>query len=294
MCAHVSMPPAPRLLPIPSPLPDGRTGGRSGDLGVVGVSHPEGVGRSASQAADLTVVFVDRAGRTQRGRIAQLADAPLEEAVAIRTPASYRGQPNLPGLWWSVTAGRHVWYQSRLGRDQAIVLDFDPRVRGLAGQPFRLEWRHGGRGWSHVPAFFARLDDGGALVVDCRAANRVGSATAHRLAVTTRACAEVGWRHALVHGHDRVWMGNLRWLAAYRHPRHLQERVAAGLLARFAQPGELLAGAAAVGDPIAVLPVLYHLLWRWQLRIDLRRGLHDRTIVSADRGAPDPGLGAAS
>lgn len=258
------------------------------------MSHREEAGRSASQAADLTLVFVDQAGRTRRGRIEELADAPLEDAVAIRKPASYRGQPNLPGLWWSVTAGRHVWYQSRLGRDQAIVLDFDPRVSGLAGQPFRLEWRHGGRGWSHVPTWFARLDDGGTLVVDCRPADRVGPATAHRLAVTARACAEVGWRHALVHGHDRVGMGNLRWLAAYRHPRYLQERVAAGLLARFAQPGELLAGAAAVGNPITVLPVLYHLLWRWQLQIDLRRGLHDRTIVSADRGAPDPGLEVAS
>jgi hypothetical protein len=251
------------------------------------MSHRAGGGRPASQAADLTVVFVDPSGRTQRGRIAQLADAPLEEAVAIRKPASYRGQPNLPGLWWSVTARRHLWYQSRLGRDQAIVLDFDPRVSGLAGQPFRLEWGDGGRAWWHIPAWFARLDDGGALVVDCRPADRVGPATAHRLAVTARACAEVGWRHVLVHGHDRVEMGNLRWLAAYRHPRYLQERVAAGLLARFAQPGELLAGAAAVGNPIAVLPVLYHLLWRRQLRIDLRRGLHDRTIVSADGGAPE-------
>jgi hypothetical protein len=259
---------------------------------VVGVSHREGGGRSASQAADLTVVFVDRAGRSQRGRIAQLADAPLEEAVAIRKPASYRGQRNMPGLWWSVTARRHVWYQSRLGRDQAIVLDFDPRVSGLAGQPFRLEWCDGGRAWSHVPAWFARFADGGALVVDCRPADGVGPATAHRLAVTARVCAEVGWRHALVHGQDRVWMGNLRWLAAYRHPRHLQERVAAGLLARFTQPGELLAGAAEVGDPIMVLPVLYHLLWRWQLQIDLTRGLHDRTIVHADGGAP--GLEVAS
>jgi hypothetical protein len=256
-------------------------------LGVVGVSHRDGLAGPAADAAELTVVFVDPAGRTQRGPITQLADAPLEEAAAVRKPASYRGQRSLPGLWWSVTAGRHLWYQSRLGRDQAIVLDFDPRVRGLAGQPFRLEWRDGGRGRSHVPAWFARLEDGGGLVVDCRPADQVGPASAYRLAVTARACAAVGWRHVLVHGHDRVRMGNLRWLAAYRHPRYLQERVAAGLLARFAEPGELLAGAAEVGDPIAVLPVLYHLLWRWQLRIDLRRGLHDRTVVSVDHSNPD-------
>jgi hypothetical protein len=102
------------------------------------------------------------------------------------------------------------------------------------------------------------------------------------LAVTARACADVGWGYKVVCGHDRVWMRNLRWLAAYRHPRYRDERVAAALLAVFADPGELLAGAEQVGDPIAVLPVLYHLLWRQRLQIDLARALHDRTIVHAD------------
>jgi hypothetical protein len=261
-------------------------------LEVVAVSHRDGFERSASDAADLTIVFVDHAGSIQRDRIAQLADAPLEQAVAISKPATYRGQRNLPGLWWSATARRHLWYQSWLARDQAIVLDFDPRVSGLAGQPFRLEWREGRRGWSHVPAWFARLGDGGALVVDCHPANRVEPDTSYRVAVTARACANVGWRYELVHGHDPVRMANLRWLAAYRHPRHLQQPTAAALRAVFAQPGELLAGATQVGDPIAVLPVLYHLLWRRQLEIDLTCGLHDRTIVGAAGCAV--GLGVAS
>jgi hypothetical protein len=37
----------------------------------------------------------------------------------------------------------------------------------------------------------------------------------------------------------------------------------------FGRPGPLLAGAREVGDPIAVLPVLYHLLWRQDLDTDL-------------------------
>jgi hypothetical protein len=32
-------------------------------------------------------------------------------------------------------------------------------------------------------------------------------------------------------------------------------------------------GAQATGDPIAVLPVLFHLLWRWDLHTDLNRPL---------------------
>jgi hypothetical protein len=36
----------------------------------------------------------------------------------------------------------------------------------------------------------------------------------------------------------------------------------------FAQPGPLLAGAAAAGDPVAVLPVLFGMLWRGELAAD--------------------------
>jgi hypothetical protein len=255
---------------------------RPGNLVVVGVNHRDVLGQAATEAADLTIVYLDQSGRQLRRRIDELADVPLEQAPAVRTPVAYRGQPNMPGRWWSATARRHVWYQSWLGRDQAIVLDFDPRVSGLAGQPFRVDWRGAGRQWSHVPAWFARLGEEGALVVDCRPADRIGADEAYRLAVTARACAAAGWRHKVVHGHGRVWMGNLRWLAAYRHPRYLDQRVAAALLLVFAEPGELLAGAEQVGDPIAVLPVLYHLLWRQWLQVDLTSCLHDRTIVHAD------------
>jgi hypothetical protein len=38
-----------------------------------------------------------------------------------------RSQRHLPGLWWSVTAGTHVGYESWLERDHVMLLDFDRR-----------------------------------------------------------------------------------------------------------------------------------------------------------------------
>jgi hypothetical protein len=35
-----------------------------------------------------------------------------------------------------------------------------------------------------------------------------------------------------------------------------------------------MAGTEAAGDPIAVLPVLFHLLWRYELTADLSRQSH--------------------
>ena len=43
----------------------------------------------------------------------------------------------------------------------------------------------------------------------------------------------------------------------------------AALAEVFAEPGPLRAGAARVGDPLAVLPVLFAMLWRGRLSADL-------------------------
>src|SRR5436190_1049029 len=53
------------------------------------------------------------------------------------------------------------------------------------------------------------------------------------------------------------------------------------LLEGFAEPAPLMAGAAAVGDPLAVLPALFHLMWRHALVADLAVRLTADTFVVA-------------
>jgi hypothetical protein len=73
----------------------------------------------------------------------------------------------------------------------------------------------------------------------------------------------------------------VRWMAGYRHPRHRQVAAVAALRRVFAVPAPLMAGAGSAGDPIAVLPVLFHLLWRHELAADLSVPLGPFTLVSA-------------
>ena len=54
-----------------------------------------------------------------------------------------------------------------------------------------------------------------------------------------------------------------------------------GLQRVFAAPAPLMAGAEAAGDPVAVLPVLFHLLWRHELAADLSVPLGPFTLVSS-------------
>lgn len=142
-----------------------------------------------------------------------------------------------------------------------MMLDFDPQVVAFSSQPFWLSWTEAGRTRRHAPDYFARLADGTAVVIDVRADDQIPARDAEVFEMTARACASVGWAYRRAGEVGRVLAANVRWLAGYRHPRCMNQDLAARLREVFASPGGLLAGARAVGDPLAVLPVLYHLLW---------------------------------
>ncbi len=89
----------------------------------------------------------------------------------------------------------------------------------------------------------------------------------------------VGWNYRLVGVPDPIVTANLRWLAGYRHPRHDLPDVREVLRRVFVTPTPLMAGTAAAGDPIAVLPVLFHLLWRGVLAVDVSVPLHQDTVA---------------
>lgn len=95
----------------------------------------------------------------------------------------------------------------------------------------------------------------------------------------------IGWTFRVVGDPDPVWAANLRWLAGYRHPRFADPEMEDKLLETFAHPRPLAEGAASVGDPIRVLPALFHLLWRARLRGDLARPLGELTVLA---GCSDP------
>ncbi|MFB7651507.1 MULTISPECIES: TnsA-like heteromeric transposase endonuclease subunit [unclassified Streptomyces] len=196
---------------------------------------------------------------------------PFEHALPVRAFASYRRQRNLPGLWWSATTGGHVGYESWLERDHVMLLDIDPAVVGITSQPFWLFWSAAnGRAVSHAPDYFARRDDGMAVVIDCRPADRRGPRDVAKFEATAVACAEVGWEFRLLGAPEPVVVRNVRWLAGYRHPRHWVEPAASRLREVFAEPLPLMDGAAAAGEPLAVLPVLFHLLWSHELTVTCR------------------------
>jgi hypothetical protein len=230
--------------------------------------------------ADFEIAYVDAECGAQRVSLTDGWAVRLEDCLPVRGFASYKGQRNHVGRWWTATTGAHVGYESWLERDWLVRLDFDADVVGIASQPFWLWWTTSqGRANSHAPDYFARCADGGARVVDCRLAERIKPRDAEAFAATRAACELVAWGYEVVGSPDPIMMMNVRWLSGYRHPRHDIPDVATALEAVFVAPTTLMAGAESVGDPIAVLPVLFHLLWRHRLLADLSAPLSPDTTA---------------
>lgn len=218
-------------------------------------------------------VELELAGGGGRVRLAECGGVRFEDAVPARSFRWSRGQGHFPGWWWLAATGRHVGYESWLERDHLMLLDFDPAVTAVASQPFWLHWRDGRRSRRHAPDFFARLADGAGVVVDVRADDRIGPRDAEAFEVTARACESAGWEFRRVGTVDPVLAANVRWLSRYRHPRCAGKQGTAEVLRRaFASPAPLLDGAAEAGDSLAVLPVLFHLMWQGELAADLDCG----------------------
>jgi hypothetical protein len=236
-------------------------------------------------AAEFEVAFVGQLGSASQESLASCWSQPFEWCRPVRSFSSHRGARSFSGLWWFSRSGQHVGYESWLERDHLMMLDADVKVVAVASQPFWLSWSAGQRRVRHAPDFFVRLSDGSGAVVDVRPDDRIEPDDAAKFAASAQACASVGWGYRRVGGLPPLLAANLRWLSGYRHPRCHDPVLAAALLATFAGQARLMTGAAGVGDPIAVLPVLFHLLWRGRLLADLTAPLGPDTEVRTADGS---------
>ena len=211
----------------------------------------------------------------------------FEDTVPVRSFRWSRSQQHFPGWWWLATTGRHVGYESWLERDHLMLLDFDPAVTAVSSQPFWLHWHDGRRGRRHAPDFFARLAGGRGVVIDVRADDRIGPGDAEAFEVTAWACGFAGWEFRRAGAVDPVLAANVRWLSRYRHPRCAGSAGVADALRRAsAAPAPLLDVAVMAGETLAVLPVLFHLMWRQELTADLGSGpLSSSSLVWVAAGA---------
>ncbi len=237
--------------------------------------------------------------RERRATLDEIAALPFEDFLPYRQAPSYRGQRNIPGLYYFASNGEHVVYERRI-RDMRtlIMLDFDPAVTSVAAQPFAIFYPDGASTSGprpprdtlrcHIPSFLARTSSGPDRLVDIvevPADSGLRPAFERAFDATSAVCEHAGWRHD-VPEHSPVEYANVEWLSGFRRTlqslalHRLSDRVLDAVDASGPMTiGDLLAHGCPEQPAPLIRPIIYHLLWRHELRADISRVLSDRTLL---------------
>jgi hypothetical protein len=221
-----------------------------------------------------------------------IADAHTIEFAAlwpIRMPRDHKEQFHLSGFYLFATTGRHVFCESSLEKACAMELDRDRDVVDVIAQPFRLRWREGQAGRNHVPDFLALLRDGGLRVIDVKPQRKAsGDVFVRQTRAAAEACRRLGWEYGIYSEPGRQRARNLRLLAVYRHGMAGYESERAAALGAAAAPTSFGHVVVATGlAPAIARPLIFELVWRRRLTVNLDWPLGDRTAIqSAPAAAP--------
>ncbi|WP_433178796.1 TnsA-like heteromeric transposase endonuclease subunit [Actinoallomurus sp. CA-150999] len=100
-------------------------------------------------------------------------------SVPWRQVRARHGQAHYAGAYVSATTGGFVAYESRLELARLLLADFDPHVRQIYAQPFRLVAQVDGQIRCHVPDFLLVTAAGTGRLVNVKPAARLQD---HRVA----------------------------------------------------------------------------------------------------------------
>lgn len=217
--------------------------------------------------------------RTQPSSFA--ARAMSEEIVAVRKPAFYKDQSSLPGYFWMSKMGTLVMYESRLEMIVLLQLDFHPHVVSVVSQPCIIHYQSDSKKLRHTPDFFVLYDNDVGELVNVKPKKFIGTEKNLRsFGVCEKASEAMGFACSVRTEIEPVFLNNLRWLGGYRRlPPHTE--IYWDFLITCASE-EMTIGEITIRAETAALmkPVLFHMIWKGLVWVDLYARLSRDSIVS--------------
>jgi hypothetical protein len=212
--------------------------------------------------------------------------------VPYRAGVQYQNRLNRHSRQFFAPQGSHVWCESALEAETLLVLDFEGDVRRIAAQPMKITFADGTH---HFPDFFALLRNRDQVVYDVKPSGRMTTEAAAQFTKTAAVCAQIGWRHEVLHEASPVKMQNLEWLRAARHPRyHPPQSEFDRIRNVFADGRSFRDGAVMVNlrHPYLAAAHIRHLLWHHYLNTDFDQTITEATVLRTTRKAETCNCGA--
>ncbi|MEU4233221.1 TnsA-like heteromeric transposase endonuclease subunit [Nonomuraea sp. NPDC026600] len=206
------------------------------------------------------------------------SEVPVEVLFAAgpwRTFRWHLGQARYSGAYWSATEADLVVYESRLELARLLYADFDPRVRRIIAQPFRMTAHVDGATRAHVPDYLL-LADTGPVVVDVKPAHRLSKEeVAFTFAWSRKVIESRGWGYQVWSEPPVAELENLRFLAGFRREWLFAPEILEAL-DRAELDGAPLAEAFAMApefDSRLARASVFHQMWAGRLTTDLKTPL---------------------
>lgn len=240
---------------------------------------------ASTRGRDVRIQYLSFDRGTVRTRLDDVDTDAVLHGLPVRKPPTYRGQRNYPGLFWSATTSSFLIYESLLELDYLWIADFHPPVDWIATQPFELSGHFGGRDHRHVPDVMLRSTLGQIRIIDVKPRSRLEDPeTAAVFAWTGEVCAQHGWDYAVWSGASATRLRNIKLLACARLSTQFDQQIAKRAIDVCDEP---LAFADIVRDvctpedgELVVRPVIFHLLWRGILTVDMDVPITDKTPLT--------------
>ena len=207
-------------------------------------------------------------------------NAELANLNHFRRVWTTRNQKNTPGLFFFSTTEQLVYCESYLERRILLQEDFRNVATWVVDQLFQIHFD----GQKHIPDFLI-LSKHEPKIIDVRAQVFLQTKrfVAGRIALK-EALNQIGWAYEICSEPHPLFYTNLDWLSGFRRCPPDYDHFALRII-KILKPGPLpfTVLMQQVGNEMFSKPVVFHLLWKKILSVDLYSPFTSKTIIDLSK-----------
>jgi TnsA endonuclease N terminal len=204
--------------------------------------------------------------------------------MSVRKPSNKGGVRKNIGKFPSLKAGRNVWWESLLERDYIHLLEFDSDVTKYEEQPVRVAYPFEGRVRHYTPDFLVERKDGRRIIVEVKSKEKASTEEFRLFLLAVAPVIQKLGYEFLVATEEMIrvepLLENIKILWGYsRIPFFSRHQVLCRKFLRENDGASIADLACALFDKGVTLPVIYSLVYRGALSVDLNLPLDPSSIV---------------